>query len=295
MSIAPFTAYVSHRGRRVWTQTHGRVGASLPLVCVPGGPGVSHHYLAPLARLAASGRPVIFYDPLGSGASERPAGEVWNEDVYVDELEAVCLALAPSGYVLYAHSVAGFAVYPLAFRRAPGLRGLVLASAPSSMPAYQASARRLLDLPPAELAAFELADHDPARRDAPYARACQRLLLQHFCRARPSPPEMWQSIHERNPEAHRAMKGGGILYTSALRDWDVTARLAEIAVPALVTCGEHDVLTPEMCARIARGIPGAELEVFPGCSHMPHLEDPERYLARVQRFLHAISGTRESS
>jgi len=62
---------------------------------------------------------------------------------------------------------------------------------------------------------------------------------------------------------------------AALPDHDVRARLGEIAVPTLVVVGELDEETPLAYAEaLARGIPGARLEVIPGVGHYTPLEAP---------------------
>lgn len=63
----------------------------------------------------------------------------------------------------------------------------------------------------------------------------------------------------------------------------VTARpdsrplLPQVACPVLVVCGESDLLTPPEHAReMAALIPGARLELLPGCGHLLTWEQPER-------------------
>lgn len=51
--------------------------------------------------------------------------------------------------------------------------------------------------------------------------------------------------------------------------------LPAIAVPTLVGVGEADVLTPpELAEEMAALIPAAQLVRFPGCGHLPTMEDP---------------------
>jgi pimeloyl-ACP methyl ester carboxylesterase len=55
----------------------------------------------------------------------------------------------------------------------------------------------------------------------------------------------------------------------ALIDFDVTAELPALTIPALVLVGTSDALTPPNDGReIASLIPGARLEEFPGAGHM---------------------------
>jgi len=262
-------------------------GKRTPLLCVPGGPAMPHQYIEAMSAVQASGRAVVFFDPLGSGASDRPADARWSVDVFLAELRAVCDALALPRVHVFAHSVAAFAVLPFAFARPAALASLVLASAPASLPAYQASVRRLLALPEDALARFTLADRGAISRDAAYVRVYQAFLGANMCRVKPSPAKLWEAIHQMNPVAHQQMKGGGILYHTPLASWDVSEELGAITVPTLVTCGRHDIFTPDDAAAMQRRIPGAALEVFEASSHMPHFEEPARYVERVIAFLDA--------
>lgn len=69
--------------------------------------------------------------------------------------------------------------------------------------------------------------------------------------------------------------------------YDVRSRLSTIPVPTLVTVGRHDWITPVECAEeIAGAIPQAELAVFEESGHSPQIEENERFIATVRRFLH---------
>jgi proline-specific peptidase len=76
--------------------------------------------------------------------------------------------------------------------------------------------------------------------------------------------------------------------TGTLRSWDRTDRLGEIVVPTLITVGEFDEVRPSCAETMHRGIVGSRLEVFAGCAHAVHCEQPERYRAVVREFLDSI-------
>lgn len=64
--------------------------------------------------------------------------------------------------------------------------------------------------------------------------------------------------------------------------------LPTITVPSLVIAGDKDELTPvETAERMARAIPGSELVVFPGHSHLVQVEIPDQVHAAIDRFLRA--------
>jgi 3-oxoadipate enol-lactonase len=52
--------------------------------------------------------------------------------------------------------------------------------------------------------------------------------------------------------------------------------LPQITAPTTVLLGELDRLgSPESLERIARKIPGARIEILPGCGHLAPLEAPQ--------------------
>jgi|SRR5579884_274121 len=62
--------------------------------------------------------------------------------------------------------------------------------------------------------------------------------------------------------------------------------LAEIAVPALVVCGDKDTVAPPAFSQeIAQGIAGARLEVIAGAGHVANADAPERFNAILRAFL----------
>lgn len=72
----------------------------------------------------------------------------------------------------------------------------------------------------------------------------------------------------------------------------VTAELPHIAVPALVVWGREDLIFPVAQGRAAaRRLPQGRLAVIPSCGHLPHVEQPGRFLAEVEPFLAALPGT----
>lgn len=67
---------------------------------------------------------------------------------------------------------------------------------------------------------------------------------------------------------------------------DAEPHLARVDVPTLVVAGERDTWTPFwLSRRMAGEIPGAELLVLPGGTHVGPLEHPELLALRVEEFL----------
>src|SRR5213083_2561419 len=64
--------YVEFRGYRTWYRFVGDLNSPVtPLLALHGGPGSTHNYFGPLEGLATE-RPVVLYDQIGCGKSDRP-------------------------------------------------------------------------------------------------------------------------------------------------------------------------------------------------------------------------------
>lgn len=281
----------SLRGREIWCAEAGDPASPAPpLVCVPGGPGLSHDYLVDLEQLAdrEPRRRVVFYDAMGSGRSQKGPPEDWTLATYVEEASAVCTVLGLERFHLFAHSAASFVAFTLAIDHAPGLASIILCSGPASFPAhtrYLRTALATLGLSPGEIATFEEGERNTAKRDNAYRRIYQAYIDRYLCSLRPLPRPLVLSARAINGAALHQMKGGLVFYHSALATWDVTDRLAEIEVPVLYTCGRDDLIPVEACEQWVARMPRAELAIFERSTHMAHLEETSAYLARVSDFL----------
>ena len=77
--------------------------------------------------------------------------------------------------------------------------------------------------------------------------------------------------------------------------FDVLSELESIAAPALVVCGEDDLLTPPKYARfLADGMPDARLALIPRAGHMAMLERPETVGSEIARFLDDLRASPDS-
>jgi L-proline amide hydrolase len=283
------SGFFDFRGHRVWHRLVGPTRtARLPLVLIPGGPGAPHDYMAPLAELlAARGRPVVLYDPLGSGGSDRPSGVDWSLELYVDELRALVTALRLDGVHLLGSSSGGMVGVLHAASRPAGLRSLILSSAPINVPDYRAGILSLLESFPAEVREPILAfERRPVTTPA-YMRAWEEFRRRHLCRV-PLPPGLARAVQRINGDAYRKMKGDMLRYVGTLRDFDATDRLRDVAVPTLITAGRHDCLLLSLCERWRAMLPDGRLQIFEESSHMPYIEEPEPYAAAVAHFLDEV-------
>ena len=54
--------------------------------------------------------------------------------------------------------------------------------------------------------------------------------------------------------------------------------LKRVSVPTLIVWGTEDKIIPvDSGRRLHEAIPGSQLEVIPGCGHLPHVEKPDEF------------------
>ena len=62
--------------------------------------------------------------------------------------------------------------------------------------------------------------------------------------------------------------------------------LHRVSVPTLILWGDHDQIIPPGYGPAFRDlIPGARLEVFENCGHVPHIEATDAWVAKVTGFI----------
>lgn len=286
-------------GRETWYRVVGEIGIGPPpLVIAHGGPGATHDYLTAVADLAGTGRACVLYDQVGNGrSSHHPDAppSMWTVELFLEELERLVdhLGIA-GGYHLLGQSWGGMLAMEHALTEPAGLRSIVVADAPASTQLWAAEAARLMSELPAETRAILDRAHASGETDtAEYEEATSVYYRRHVCRITPPPADVqrtFAALHD-DPTVYSTMVGPSEMNpTGTLKDWDITPRLGGVRVPTLVLSGRHDEATPKVVRPIADGIPGARWVLFEESSHMPHIEERERYQEVLADFLAGVEG-----
>ena len=286
----PTTGFLPIEGGRVWYEVHG-TGIRTPLLVLHGGPGIPHDYLANLALLGDE-RPVVFYDQLGCGQSDRPDDPtLWTRERFARELGAVRAALGLDDVVLFGHSWGSvLAVDYLSGRggeRPAGVRGAILAGPALSLPRWIADSRRLMaTLPPEVGQVIEEGERTGQTETEAFKNATGVYYRNFVCRADPWPPELERAFAGMGVQVYTTMNGPTeFTITGPLKDVDVTPQLRELHLPLLLVCGEHDEATPEATRSYASLAPRADVIVVDGAAHVANYDRPEAYLSALRGWL----------
>ncbi|MGD0875719.1 MAG: proline iminopeptidase-family hydrolase [Acidimicrobiales bacterium] len=274
---------------RVWYRSVGDGG--VPLLCLHGGPGMTHNYIDPLEDLADR-REVIFYDQLGCGRSDKPADtSLWTVQHFVRELEVVRSALQLEHFHLFGSSWGGMLAmqYLLDYQPA-SVVGLLMAGSPASMPRWVEGCQELLAEMPSEVR--EVIERHEAQgfTSCPeYVSAVTVFYQKHLCRLQPWPTGLERTFAEMSPIVYETMNGPSeFTVTGRFRDWDVFDRLNEIKVPTLVMGGRYDEIRLDHLTEMHTAIAGSELVIFEDSGHTPFHDERALFMRTVNDFLDRV-------
>jgi len=247
-----------------------------------------HDYLEPLADLADE-RPVIFNDQLGCGNSYIPTDtSLWQVERFIVELETLrgnlkidhCYLLGQSWGSMLAAAYLTQDIVPT------GVEAVVFAGPALSAPRFINDTKTLVAaLPPASRETISDCERSGDYENPQYQAALQLFYSLHGCRI-PWPDYVLRALGKLGTAQYNYMWGPSeFTATGTLKSFDVTAKLAQIKLPVLLTCGEFDEATPAATGYYASLLPDARYIVYKNASHLHHGERREYYIADVRGFL----------
>lgn len=287
--LTPGEGFIDVPGGRVWYEIVG-YGNATPLLVLHGGPGWPSDYLQPLRRVAVD-RPVVFYDQLGAGRSDRNMDEsLWRMKRFIEELAAVRQSLGLEEVHILGHGWGSMLAVDYLQTHPAGVRSVVLAGPVMSAERWAADARKLIEQLPFD-SQYAIRKHQAAgTTSAPaYQAAKQEYYTMYLSRLDPWPARLMDTFGKMNSQLRVHMWGGSEFeLTGTLRDYEREEALPALDLPVLITVGRHDEVTPETAAHYRDLVPGARLEVFENSAHMTMMDEPDAYADAVRRFLDLV-------
>ncbi len=288
--VWPFNkqGFVNVPGGRIWYGVVGDLSSGqTPLLVIHGGPGMSHNYLFPLIDLADD-RPVIFYDQLDCGKSDRPNDPVnWAVPRFLQEIDALRNDLNLLDVSIFGNSWGGTLAAAYAASSPEGLKRVILSSPLINTRQWITDNGRHRDALPEEVKVIMETCESTGDTDSPeYQDAVNVFYMRHLCRTDPWPDFVMDSFETMNEALYLGMWGPNeFTCNGVLRNYDGSTDLKLIGAHTLVTVGEFDEATPTSSRKFTRLIPNGEFVEFDGASHLAFVEDRERYIAEVRQFL----------
>jgi len=207
-------------------------------------------------------------------------------------VETVRQALGLGRVHLLGHSWGGWLSVEYALTHPEALKTVILEDTAADIPHLIGELERLrAALGPETVAMMQRHEAEGTLDHPVYQAAITILNHRHVCRLDHWPAPVRRSLDDWNMGPYGTIQGPNeFLYTGNLKDWNRLPDMRRITVPVLITCGEHDELTPACALRMKLALPNARLHVFPNSSHMPFYEEPHAYYPVLLDFLEQNRG-----
>ncbi len=280
--------FVTVIGGKVWYKIVGKEKAGIPIIMIHGGPGFAYDYLEPLEYLSDE-RPVIFYDQLGCGNSEKSDDlPLWRIERFREELHELRNALKLEELIFFGQSWGTMlSVDYLLNKTQIGIKGVILSSPVMSSKMFENDTVRLIsELPEEHRVALNVSIDTGITDTAEYLAAKDEFYNRHLCRMNPLPESYLRSSEKMSLTVYNEMWGNSEFEVSGnLKDFDVMDRLNEIEVPLLYTCGEYDECTPQTVLKYHESTPNSKYVVIEDASHLHHVEKIREYETIIREFI----------
>lgn len=278
-------------GGRVALYESGCAGVEPALLLLSGGPAWScEALLAGHERLAAAGRRVISWDPLGCGGSDNPQKpELWTLERYVREVDAVRRALELERVHLLGQDWGAMVAVEAALLWPECLASLILLTAIGDVDFHLVEAERLRNrLPAGQVAAMKMHEAAGTTDDPAYEEAMMEIFRRHVCRLDPWPEPFRRSAESVNKPIYDRLQGPDEFnFSGEIAGWSCLDRIGSLTMPSLVMVGRHDWCTVGESERLHAALPDSTLTIFEESAHIPYFEEPDAYDAALSAFLSA--------
>ncbi len=284
-ALGPGEAMLAVPGGRIWYKVSG-TGTGTPVMLIHGGPGMGSFYLKSMEGLGED-RPVVRYDQLGAGKSDRMTDTTLMViPRYVEELDSLRRTLkydkvflngnswgtivAIEYYRAHPDHVAGMIFSGEAFDITAAEKEINKAVAKLSVPAQKAFAQYNTD----------------KNLEAPaYKAATDEFYATNVFR-RPVKADLDSMMTMIGMDQYRYFQGENeTMVVGTLKGYSAMSILPTVKVPVLMTTGEFDELGPKLIEQHAKLIPGAKFIMYKDAAHVTQWDAAEQSVKDAREFL----------
>jgi proline iminopeptidase len=282
--LTPREGFVQVEGGKVWYKIVGE-GKGTPLLLIHGGPGSTSCKGMPTYTMLSDERPVIFYDQLGTGNSERVWDTaLWKPSRFADEIDSLRKALGLKALHILGHSWGGTVLIEYLSRKPAGIKSAIFAAPLISTSVWISDAKILLSQMPGSLQdtikKYErLRDYESAT----YLSATDSFYARYLYR-------------KGDPICFTGGPGNDSIYnymwgptefsaTGTLKNYDRIKDLETLNLPVLLIAGQYDEARPETMKKFQAKVKDSKLVIIPGSGHGLYRDQPNLYTEALREFL----------
>jgi proline iminopeptidase len=282
--------FVQVEGGRIWYKKEGLTNET-PLLIIHGGPGSRSCDGIPVYTALGNERPIIFYDQLGSGNSDRPTDTtLWNLPRFVDEVTSLRKELGLKElHILGSSWGAAVAIEYLLSQKPEGVKSVIFAGPLLSSTRWMEDAKILLAQLPKNLQDTINKYEELEQYSAPsYLAATDSFYVRHLSRkwGTITAPATCDGVASFNSQVYQYMWGPTeFKATGTLKHFDRTDRLHELELPVLFVTGQYDEARPETMYEFQKQVKNAKVEIIENSGHMKTIDNPHQYINVIRSFL----------
>ena len=294
----PDDGFVDVPGGRVAFRVVGS-GPSTPVLFIHGGPGSSScDFVANVSGIAAD-RPVILYDQLGSGYSDRITDleQFARLPRFVEEIDAIRTELGLNEVHLVGHSWGtAVALEYLLTAKPRGIKSVVFASPFFGTERWIDDANELLAELPAEVQeAVRLAVESGDFGSSDFEAANDVYWGQYGVRTPREQLNLGPCKMQPGGDSglYRYMWGPSeFVSNGTLKEYDRIGQLPELNLPVLFLAGQHDEARTETVAYFQGLVAGSKFEILPEAGHVIFLDQTELFNRLLADFFNEVESRR---
>jgi proline iminopeptidase len=285
--LKPGEGFVQVEGGRIWYKIVGE-GKGVPLLLIHGGPGSRSCSGIPTYSMLGDERPVIFYDQLGSGNSDRPWDtKLWRPSRFADEIDSLRKVLGLKELHILGHSWGGTVLMEYMVRQPKGVQSAIFASPLISTPVWIKDAKLLLSQMPKHLQDTISKYERQKNYTAPsYLVATDSFYARYLVRHGRVDGDECAASGPGNDSLYNYMWGPTEFNaTGTLKYYDRTKDLPKLRGRVLFITGEYDEARPATMKVFSQKVKGSQLVVIPDSGHGMQRDQPVLYVQALREFL----------
>ncbi|SDR92361.1 proline iminopeptidase-family hydrolase [Gramella sp. MAR_2010_147] len=286
--------YVEVTGGKVWYRINGKTD-HIPVLLLHGGPGSSSYGFEPYKKLSDD-RPVIFYDQLGSGRSDRISDTtLMTVKRYVEEVEMLRKDLNLEKVYLHGQSWGTALGLEYYLKYPEYVEGIIFSSPYFSTKQWIKDANKLVETLPDSIQRIIRTNEENQSFSNPEYKDAVTLFYSNFLRRK----ERSQAKKDTagiyfGTNVYEYMWGPSeFTATGTLLNYDRIDKLSEVKVPVLFITGEYDEARPSTVKYYQSLVPNAKFVEIRNSGHATLNDNPEEALSAIKKFLDATDKNKE--
>lgn len=261
-------------------------GDGYPLVVLHGGPGLDHHMFGDYLDALTDDFRLILVDQRAQGLSDPCPNETWTLEQMAKDIVSLASAMSLDKYAVLGHSYGAFVVLQNAVDFPGAASQTIVSSGLPSAKYLENVWKNLENFEPVKLRE-QVTDSWEREKSVQTREEVDSLLRDQL------PFQFGNPLDPRIAEFEQRTAGGinspEVLRFFANADYggiEVEDRLSTVTQPVLVLAGRGDrTCVVEGAEAMAKGLPNAELVIFEQSGHMTYVEENEKYVDMVRKFL----------